>query len=268
MNSKLQVLTVAGNDCDGSAGMSADLHAFFLDDVYGMGLLTAAVAGNSYEISDQVLMPTSFIEHQFSALKSDFNIVATKTGMLGTSEIIRCFHRNYSIEAFGKLIVDPVIITKHGNFLLDKEAYNDFKKLIIPIADVITPNAFEAQVLSGIKIVSQDSMIRAAKKLQALGAKNVIIKGKHDDLSQEEVTDLVLGQDGSFKWLSMPFVDTKRLNGTGDVFSAIITAEVAKGSNIFDAAQVAKDFVYQSIAQPISVGHEHGPINLWQGCRK
>lgn len=265
MNSKTQVLTVAGNDCDGSAGMPADLHAFFLDNVYGMGILTAAVAGNSYEISDQVLMPTSFIKHQFDALKKDFKISATKTGMLGTSEIIKCFCQNFSSEYFGKLVVDPVIITKHGNFLLDKEAYSDFVKMVVPMADVITPNAFEAQALSGVKIDSRDSMMAAAKELQKLGAKNVIVKGKHDDSSQEEVEDLVLRDDGSFKWLSMPYVDTERLNGTGDVFSAVITAELAKDNDLFAAIETAKEIVYKSIAKPIDVGHLHGPINLWNG---
>lgn len=268
MNSKVQVLTVAGNDCDGSAGMPADLHAFFLAGVYGMGILTAAVAGNSYKISDQVLMPTTFIDHQFAALKKDFKIAATKTGMLGTSAIIRCFCRNFSSVDFGKLVVDPVIITKHGNFLLDKEAYGDFVKLIVPMADVITPNAFEAQTLSGVEIVSRESMITAAKRLQELGAKNVIIKGKHEDPAQSKVEDFVLKEDGSYQWLSMPYVATERLNGTGDVFSAVITAEIAKGNDLFTAAEIAKSTVYQSITEPVDVGHRHGPINLWNGYHK
>lgn len=265
MNSKVQVLTVAGNDCDGSAGMPADLHAFFLSGVYGMGVLTAAVAGNSYEISDQVLMSTDFIDHQFAALKKDFRIAATKTGMLGTSEIIKCFHRNFSPKYFGKLVVDPVIITKHGNFLLDKESYGDFVKLVVPMADVITPNAFEAQALSGVEIKSRESMMVSAKRLQELGAKNVIIKGKHEDSTQTKVEDLVLKDDGNYQWLSMPYVSTERLNGTGDVFSAVITAEIAKGNDLFTAAKIAKNIVYNSISKPIAIGHCHGPINLWNG---
>lgn len=268
MNSKVQVLTVAGNDCDGSAGMPADLHAFFISGVYGMGILTAAVAGNSYEISDQVLMPTEFIDHQFAALKKDFKIAATKTGMLGTSAVIRCFHRNFAPESFGKLVVDPVIITKHGNFLLDNEAYDDFVKLIIPMADVITPNAFEAQALSGVEIESRESMMTSAKRLQELGAKNVIVKGKHENPTQEKVEDLVLKADGSYQWLSMPYVSTERLNGTGDVFSAVITAEIAKGNDLFTAAEIAKNVVYDSISKPIIVGHRHGPINLWNAYSK
>lgn len=265
MNTKVQVLTVAGNDCDGSAGMPADLHAFFLANVYGMGILTAGVAGNSYEISDQQLMPTSFIQHQFDALKKDFKISATKTGMLGTSEIIKCFHDNFSAKYFGKLVVDPVIITKHGNFLLDKDAYRDFVKLVVPMADVITPNAYEAQELSGVAIDSRDDMLLAARKLQGLGARSVIVKGKHDNASQTVVEDLVLAADGSTKWLSMPYVDTQRLNGTGDVFSAVITAEIAKGSDLFAAAETAKNVVYKSISEPLDAGHLHGPINLWNG---
>lgn len=264
LNEVKQVVTVAGNDSDGSAGMPADLHTFFLSDVYGMGILTAGVAGNSYEISDQVIMPTTFVENQFSALRSDFNISATKTGMLGSSEIIYCFRSNYSKDYFGALVVDPVIVTKHGNMLLDRQAYDDFKDLIVPLADVITPNIYEAEVLSGQKIDSKETMISAAKCIQQMGAKNVVIKGEHNNPSQKVVFDYVLTSSGEEQWYSMPYVNTKHINGTGDVFSAKITAEIAKGKGIFSAVSDAKHFVFNAINSPLNVGHNYGPINIWK----
>ena len=263
LESKIQVLTVAGNDSDGSAGMPADLHAFFLANVYGMGILTAGVAGNSVNISDQTLMPVEFIKNQFNALKADFDIKATKTGMLGSQDIIRCFYKNFDTKHLGKLVVDPVIITKHGDFLLAEAAYKDFINLIVPMADVITPNIYEAQILSGLNINSIDYMKEAAIKIQKLGAKNVVIKGKHDNSQQTDVEDLVLTEQGAFQTFVFPYVDTIRLNGTGDIFSATITAELAKGTDLLNAVRIAKKVVYQAISVPIEVGSKHGPVNLW-----
>lgn len=257
------MLTVAGNDSDGSAGMPADLHAFFLADVYGMGILTAAVAGNSVSISDQTLMPVEFIKNQFNAIKTDFDVKATKTGMLGSQDVIRCFYENFDHKQLGKLIVDPVIITKHGDYLLAEEAYKDFVKLIVPMADVITPNIYEAQVLSGLKISSIEDMKKAAKKIQKLGAKNVVIKGKHDSSLQKDVADIVFTEQGEFRTFTSTYVDTLRLNGTGDIFSATITAELAKGTDLLDAVELAKRLVHQAISSPINVGSKHGPVNLW-----
>lgn len=268
MESKVQVLTVAGNDSDGSAGLPADLHAFFLTDVYGMGILTAAVAGNSIEISDQVIMPVEFLKKQFDAIKEDFHVSATKTGMLGTKEIINCFYQNFNKKQLGKLIVDPVIVTKHGNFLLDKMAYKDFVNLIVPMADVITPNIYEAQVLSGMKIKSITDMKTAAEIIQKLGAKNVVIKGSHNNNFQKNVEDVVLTENGVFKVFASSYVNTQRLNGTGDTFSAVITAELAKGNDLISAVETAKELVHQAISLPIRIGKNHGPINLWNVTNK
>lgn len=114
MTQYVQALTIAGHDSDGSAGMPADLHAFFIDGVYGQGLLTAAVSGNSYGITQQQIMPTSFIKEQFKVLADDFAIKAAKTGMLANDDVINAVADSYDEAKFGPLVVDPVIITKHG----------------------------------------------------------------------------------------------------------------------------------------------------------
>lgn len=266
MIDKKQVVTIAGNDSDGSAGMPADMHAFFTDDTYGMGLMTAAVAGNSVSIYQQQLMPADFVAKEFDVLAADFDISASKTGMLGNSEIIKVIKDKYSREKFGPLVVDPVIITKHGDFLLEKDAYADFKKLIIPLAEVITPNYYEAETLTGVKIPLDDpqpAMIKAAHELQNLGAKNVVVKGPHESDDQEVVSDLLVTADGQEQWFSDKYVKTNKINGTGDTFSAIITAEIAKGNDLPSAVQKAKDRVHAAIAHPLNIGSKFGPVNQW-----
>lgn len=263
MTKTIQALTIAGHDSDGSAGMPADLHGFFADGVYGHGILTAAVAGNSYKITATQVMPKDFIAEQFNQLASDFNISAAKTGMLANDDVINIVADKYPQSNFGPLVVDPVIITKHGAMLLEQSAYELFRERIIPLATVITPNFFEAQKLTETQITDQESQLDAARQLQKMGAKNVVVKGAHHDDNQKKVEDVVLLANGEHFWMSKPFVKTTRLNGTGDTFSAIIAAELAKGKPVKDAVIKAKDAVYAAIAHPLTAGHLFGPINHW-----
>lgn len=262
-NDYIQALTIAGNDSDGSAGMPADLLSFFRRGVYGMGLLTSAVAGNSYQIEAAEIMPAAFITQQFKTLAKDFHIRASKTGMLANAEVIETVAKNYQEVDFGPLIVDPVIITKHGAMLLEQEAYETFREKLLPMAAVITPNFYEAQKLTELPLADKSEIQHGAKLLQKLGAKNVMIKGRHDDAEQDVVSDYVLLENGEHFWLTEPYVHTNRVNGTGDSLSAVITAEIAKGRDVATAIKIAKKFVHQAIANPIEVGHQFGPINHW-----
>lgn len=262
-NQDIQALTIAGHDSDGSAGMPADLHAFFVDGVYGHGILTAAVAGNSYDITAQQVMPKEFIAEQFRQLARDFTISAAKTGMLANDDVINVIADHYDPKIFGPLVVDPVIITKHGAMLLAQSAYELFRKRIIPLATVITPNFYEAQKLAEMTIESRADQLTAARRLQEMGAKNVVVKGAHNSANQDTVDDLVLLADGQHFWMSKPFIKTSRLNGTGDVFSAITAAELAKGQGVAAAVRKAKAAVHTAIASPLTVGHKFGPINNW-----
>ena len=259
----IQALTIAGHDSDGSAGMPADLHAFFADGVYGHGILTADVAGNSYDITAQQVMPKEFIAEQFHQLARDFTIGAAKTGMLANDDVIDVVVDNYDDQSFGPLVVDPVIITKHGAMLLTQSAYERFRERIIPLATVITPNFYEAQKLAELTISNRQDQLTAARRLQEMGAKNVVVKGAHSDTAQDTIDDLVLLEDGDHFWMSKPYIKTSLLNGTGDTFSAIIAAELAKGQDVASAVRRAKDAVYTAIAHPLTVGHRFGPINHW-----
>lgn len=267
VNGEIQALTIAGNDSDGSAGMPADLRSFYARNVYGMGLITAAVAGNSYGIEAAHVMPVDFIKTQFDVLAKDFKIRASKTGMLADSDVINVVADNYDTQVFGPLVVDPVIITKHGAMLLEEEAYETFKKRLIPLANVITPNFFEAQKLTDEPLDSKESIIAAAAKLQNLGAKNVMIKSRHDNPEQADVSDYILLENGDSFWLTEQFVNTERVNGTGDTLSAVIAAELAKGFSVEQAIRTAKAFVHTAISNEIAVGHKYGPINHWAAMK-
>ena len=256
-----QVLTIAGSDCDGSAGMQADMNTFQRCGVYGMSVLTAAVAGNSYGIFASQPMPVDFINKQFSVLADDFAIKACKTGMLTDAITIETVAQNYQKYDLGPLVLDPVIITKHGDMLLQEDAYETLKAQLIHQATVLTPNYFEAIKLTGIQIESTDDALKAAQILQTMGAKNVMVKGRHNDMKQEEVTDLVLLEDGTSFTLSEPFVNTTHINGTGDLLSACIAAELAKGTNTGAAIRQAKKFVTAAITNQIDVGHKFSPAN-------
>lgn len=264
-NEQVQAVTIAGNDSDGSAGMPADLHAFFARHVYGMGILTAAVAGNSHSIAAAEVMPPDFIAKEFEMLAADFQIKAAKTGMLSDSRTIEVVADNLNKYDFGAIVIDPVIITKHGAMLLEEAAYETFKKRLIPLATVITPNFYEAQKLTEMELANPQEIEAGATLLQSLGAKNVLIKGRHDSRSQEEVSDYLLLADGSGMWFTEPYVETDRVNGTGDTLSAVIAAELAKGNDVANAISIAKKFVHEAIANEINVGHQFGPINHWAG---
>ena len=140
-----QVLTIAGSDSDGSAGMQADLHTFFIRKTYGMSVLVAAVAGNSYGIHAAETLPLAFIDQQFEALADDFKIKASKTGMLSDAALIGTVVKSYQTYDFGPLVVDPVITTKHGAQLLENESFKAQKQQQLPFSTVDTPNFFEAQ---------------------------------------------------------------------------------------------------------------------------
>lgn len=156
-------VTIAGNDSDGSAGMPADLHSFYARGVYGMGLLTAAVAGNTTGIYAQQVMPVDFIQKQFDVLADDFDIKAAKTGMVADSEIMNCVADNLEKYDFGKIVIDPVISTKHGNTLMDDDSYNTFINRLVPLADVITPNFYEQKKLTGLELNDIEEVKKAPR---------------------------------------------------------------------------------------------------------
>ncbi|WP_155286933.1 bifunctional hydroxymethylpyrimidine kinase/phosphomethylpyrimidine kinase [Lacticaseibacillus zhaodongensis] len=257
-----QAMVIGGSDCDGSAGIQADLHSFFMRGVYGTVALTAAVAGNSYGIHDSVTLPLPFIAKEFDVLHDDLDIKATKTGMLADADLINTVADKLEQYDFGQLVLDPVIMTKFGDMLLEEAAYETLKARLIHLATVMTPNFYEAEHIVGRKLPDKQSIVDAAKELQDLGCKNIIIKGRRDP-NAATVDDYVLLENGKSFWLPAKFYSTDRRNGTGDTLSAVIAAELAKGNDVESAIRIGRAFVSNAISEPIAVGHKFGPINHW-----
>ena len=261
VNRTPQVVTIAGSDSGGGAGLQADLKTFQARQVFGMSIVVALTAQNTYGVQASLPIPGGFIDAQFQSLATDFNIRAAKTGMLADREHVEAVVRNLQQVDFGPLIVDPVMVAKGGATLLASEAVVTIKEQLLPLADVVTPNLPEAEILVGKKIVTNADMVRAARTIQTLGVKHVIIKGGHRQNHKAE--DLILLADGTCYWLSAPRIATANTHGTGDTFSACIAAELAKGQPLKAAIMTAKAFLQGAISQGISVGHGHGPTNHW-----
>ncbi|MFC6180794.1 bifunctional hydroxymethylpyrimidine kinase/phosphomethylpyrimidine kinase [Lactiplantibacillus daowaiensis] len=257
-----QVVTIAGTDSGGGAGVMADLKTMQARHVFGTAVVVAVTAQNTLGVQDFMALPTKLIDEQFTSLVTDLNIRACKTGMLADASHVHCVVENLKRVDFGPLTVDPVMIAKGGAALLAADAIQTVRDELVPLATVITPNLPEAAALTGLTIEDDQAMMAAGHALQELGAKNVIIKGGHE-ADPQTANDFVLLADGSSFWLSAPRVDTVRTHGTGDTLSACITAELAKGAAMATAIQTGKAYVAAAIQQTIQVGHGHGPLNHW-----
>lgn len=257
-----QTLTIAGTDSGGGAGIAADLKTMQMRHVFAAMVVVAVTAQNTLGVQDAFPMPTKMIDEQFASLAVDLNIRACKTGMLADAEHVKAIVSNLKKYDFGPLTVDPVMIAKGGAPLLSEDAISVVRDELVPLADLVTPNLPEAEKLTGMTITTEDEMVTAGKKLQALGAKNVLVKGGHFN-SADEANDFVLLADGKSFWMTAPRVDTHNTHGTGDTISACITAERAKGHTMEEAIRTGKAYVEATIRDGINVGHGHGPLNHW-----
>jgi len=257
-----QVLTIAGTDSGGGAGIMADLKTMQARHVFGTAVVVAVTAQNTLGVQDFMALPAKLINEQFGSIASDFTIKACKTGMLADTEHVHVVAEALQKYDFGPLTVDPVMIAKGGAPLLADNAIETDRKELIPLATVVTPNLPEAERLTKIVIKEANDMVAAGVALQKLGAKNVIIKGGHVT-NPKVAADFVLLADGSSFWLSAPRTQTIRTHGTGDTLSACLTAELAKGVPLTAAIETAKAYVTAAIQSTIQVGHGHGPLNHW-----
>ena len=268
MSNIAQVLTIAGSDSGGGAGIQADLKTFQMQGVFGTSVITAVTAQNTLGVFDIHPIPLKTIQTQLEAVKNDFHIASAKIGMLGTADIIECVADFLSHRPFGTLVLDPVMIAKGGAPLLQQQAVSALSKYLLPLADVITPNIPEVEALTGFKISDTASIQQAALDLQKQGAKNVIIKGGHSLNSQsQQCQDWIFLQNGEHFVLESVRFDTPHTHGTGCTFSACLTAELAKGVLLKNAVKTAKDFITAAISHPLNIGHGHGPTNHWAYSR-
>jgi hydroxymethylpyrimidine/phosphomethylpyrimidine kinase len=255
-------LTIAGSDSGGGAGIQADLKTFAALGVHGTSAVTAITAQNTVTVTDILELPTTLIAAQIDAVVSDLHPAAAKTGMLSSAEIIGCVAQKIAEHGITNLVVDPVMVAKGGAKLLRDDAVEALRTKLLPLAAVITPNLPEAEVLLGRTLEGLEARKQAARDLQALGPKAVVVKGGHVPSGHAE--DVFF--DGAQLFvLSRERVPTRDTHGSGCVFSAAMTAYLAKGLDSLGAFGQAKDFITAAIVNTLDIGSGHGPVNpMWQ----
>ncbi len=253
-----QVLTIAGSDSGGGAGIQADIKSMSANGVFAMSVVTAVTAQNTEEVTDVFELPTSIVAAQIDAVFDDFDVAAVKTGMLSSAAIVEIVARMLKPQNVTNLVVDPVMISKSGHLLLKPDAINAIKGQLFPLALLVTPNIHEAQQLSGIEIKTLADARRAAKIIHGFGCKHVLIKGGH--LPTDRATDLLY--DGRFfNVFKGEFIDTLHTHGTGCTFASAIAAHLAQGKSVNDAVQAAKTYLTEAIRHSLAIGHGTGPTN-------
>ncbi|MDU4960755.1 MAG: bifunctional hydroxymethylpyrimidine kinase/phosphomethylpyrimidine kinase [Sporomusaceae bacterium] len=250
-------LTIAGSDSSGGAGIQADIKTFSALGVFGMSAITALTAQNTLGVSDIREMDTEIIRAQISAVFEDIAVGAVKIGMLSSSAITRAVAaslRQYRAKA---VVVDPVMIAKSGSRLLQPEAIAALKTELFPLADVVTPNLFEAGEIVGFAVNDLKGMEAAARAVHALGARHVVIKGGH----LEGAACDVLFDGTTFVYLENERINTPHTHGTGCTFSSAIAAGLAKGMSVEAAVRQAKEYITGAIRHGFPLGRGVGPTH-------
>ena len=250
-------LTIAGSDSGAGAGIQADLKTFAAHGVYGTTAITAVTAQNSLGVTMAQALPADLVTAQIEAVVSDFGVHAAKTGMLANAAIVEAVSAAVRDLEIPLLVVDPVMIAKSGDRLLDDEALAAMKAELIGQAFLVTPNIPEAEALSGVTIRSEDDRKEAATRIADLGAASVVIKGGH--LPTDDITDLLL-QDGAFIELRQPRVPGRHTHGTGCTFAAAVTSHLAQGQALQAAILGAQRYVAGAIRHAPDLGRGNGPL--------
>jgi hydroxymethylpyrimidine/phosphomethylpyrimidine kinase len=250
-------LTVAGSDPSGGAGIQADLKTFHQLKVYGEAVITLITVQNTQRVDDVVFLDAALVGRQIDVVVQDIPPQAAKTGALGSAEIIEAVASRARTFAF-PLVVDPVMISKHGASLIAAEARDTLIQRLLPHAFLVTPNLHEAESLAGIAVRDMEEMEAAATRIRALGCRNVLIKGGH---LSGAANDVLLTEDGAVHHYPATRIDTPHTHGTGCTYSAAITACLAKGLNLSNAVEVAKGFITEAIRTNPALGHGSGPVN-------
>lgn len=251
-------MTIAGSDSGGGAGIQADLKTFAAFGVHGTSAVTAITAQNTLAVTSIHEVPVRVIRAQIDAIVDDIGVQAAKTGMLASAEIIEAVSAAIREHGIRNLVVDPVMVAKGGSRLLHNNAIASLFRYLLPLAMVVTPNLPEAEVLLGRSLVTLDDRRQAARDLVALGPHAAVVKGGHD--STADSID-VYWDGAEMVELSSRRIETKNTHGSGCVFSAAITAGLAKGQDPLEAVRAAKAFITRAIEHSLELGKGHGPVN-------
>jgi hydroxymethylpyrimidine/phosphomethylpyrimidine kinase len=260
-----KVLTIAGSDSGGGAGIQADLKTFAALGVFGMSALTAITAQNTVGVQGVHELPAEFVGQQIDSVMSDIGADAWKTGMLSNAEIIAVVAakaRQYRVE---NLVIDPVMVAKSGDPLLRPEARQALIEALVPLATVVTPNLHEARALSGMeRIRTLEDQRSAARAIHRLGPRNVVVKGGHLPGSDQSIDVLFDGRE--LHEFSTPRVETRNTHGTGCTFASAIAAELAKGYQVHEAVERAKAYLYAILERSVhlQLGTGYGPLSHFE----
>ena len=255
-------MTIAGSDSGGGAGIQADLKTFGAFGVYGTSAITAITAQNTQAVTAVHVLPPEMVAAQIDALMADIGADVAKTGMLANAAIIEMVAAKLDEHGLRRIVVDPVMVAKSGDKLLEEAAIEALKSHLLPLATVLTPNLPEAEVLVGQKLTSDEDLRDACRELYRLGAQHVVLKGGHRE--GPEVVDLFYNGE-SFIPLALPRVDTTSTHGTGCTFASAIAASLAFGLDVATSVIRAKEYLTEALRQAYPVGHGHGPVNhFWQ----
>jgi len=252
-----RLLTIAGSDSGGGAGIQADLKTFHAFGCYGMSVLTAITAQNTQGVHGVIDLPPDFVALQLETVVTDIGVDAAKTGMLSNSEIIEILATKIKELGIPHLVVDPVMRAKGGDPLLHEEAQQALIEKVVPLAEVITPNIPEAEVLSGMKIKSRDDMRAAAEKIHEKGAANVLVKGGHRD---DDAIDILYDGEEFTEYFAEK-IPTQNTHGTGCTYSAAIAANLSFDFPVKEAITLSKKYITEAIRTSLKLGEGIGPLN-------
>ena len=252
-----KALTIAGSDSGGGAGIQADIKTFTVYGVYGMSVITAVTAQNTTGVQGVVTMEPEFVALQMDSVLKDIGADAVKTGMLANEAIVETVAEKIREYGIKNLVVDPVMVAKGGDHLLQRNAVEALKKMLLPVSWVVTPNLEEAAVIVGKDLGTPEAIEDAARIIYDLGVPYVVIKGGH---RSGDALDILY--DGrNIHRFSSPRYDTKNTHGTGCTFSAAIAAALARDKDVYTAVADAKTFITDAIRYSLDLGAGHGPTN-------
>lgn len=251
------VLTIAGSDCSGGAGIQADIKTMIMNGVYAMSVITALTAQNTTGVFGIQESPVEFVDQQMDCVFQDIFPDAVKIGMLSSPEIMHHVAAGLQKYEARHIVLDPVMVSTSGHRLMQKEAEETLQKELFPLAEVITPNIPEAEVLTGLKITDADSMELAARAISNEFHISVLLKGGH---RVEDANDL-LYTDGKTQWLKGERIDNPNTHGTGCTLSSAIASNLAKGYDLTDSVIRAKSYLTDALRAGLNLGKGSGPLD-------
>ena len=258
MRPKSKILIIAGSDSSGGAGIQADIKTVTALGSYAMTAVTAVTCQNTKGVEAINPIPTKNIQKQIIMVLDDIGADAVKIGMLHNTNVIKCVYKILKKYKLKNIVLDPVMISKGGVRLINKNSIKYIKNLLLPLCNVVTPNIPEAEVLTGYSILNKEDMIKAAKKILGMGPKNVLIKGGH--LKSKMIFDILVSKKG-IKIFTKRKIKTKNTHGTGCTLSSALATFLSQKNNIYKSCKLSIRYVDQAIYSAPDYGKGFGPLN-------